>query len=270
MALATETSRKGCAVLCGEFAYSILYAGILRKLAPLYKSLVVATRPDRMAFHTDYATRVIPHDFKCVGMNVTATPETRPTNAQLRAICPEGHDLIRVQDYGHNYIKAGEYIVYGQKVTEWTGAIVLHARERREYCDFRDWTRENWNRLGRLLAKEFPNNRRVCIGSMDGAHAVEGCFDARGIPLQDTMNMLHSANVFIGQSSGPAHLASHCGCPHIVWCEPGIDGLYQRHWNPHRTWVRTAVFPGDPHKPSYEMVREYVMGSLAELRREAA
>ena len=193
-----------------------------------------------------------------------------PSPEAIAACAPPGHAIIRPVDYGWNYLRHGDYIVYGQKVPEWEGAIVLHARERREYCDFRDWTRENWNRLGRLLAREFPNNKLICIGSMAGAHAVEGAIDLRGQPLRDTMNLLHSANVFIGQSSGPAHLASHCGCPHIVWCEPGIEGLYQRHWNPHRTWVRVAVFPGDPHKPSFEMVREYVMESLAELRKEAA
>jgi hypothetical protein len=31
-----------------------------------------------------------------------------------------------------------------------------------------------------------------------------------------------------------------------------------------------AVFPGDPHKPNYEMVREHVMQNLGELKREAA
>ena len=263
------STTQACICYLGEFAYEVMYAGIARRHGPEYGHLVVATRPDRMAFHLDYASEVIPHSLKCVGMNCTATPETMPSKEAVAACAPAGHAIIRPIDYGWNYLRHGEYIVYGQTVPALEGSIVLHARNRVEYCQERDWTPDNWHRLAGLLAREFPDNRLVCIGSPTAAHAVEGAVDLRGIPLDKLFNVLHSANVFIGQSSGPAHLASHCGCPHIIWCEPGIDGLYQRHWNPHRTWVRTRVFAGDPHKPSYDMVREYVMASLGELRKAA-
>ena len=259
-----------CIVYVGvEFAYEIMYAGVARKMKRSCKSMVVVTKPDRFAFHEDYADTILPHHLPCVGAGCRGTRETQPTREEIAACVPQGYSLIRPQDYVRNYLNHGEYIVYGRRVPEWEGAIVLHARER-PYCANRDWTRENWNKLGAFLAREFPNNRLVCIGSLTESHAIEGCFDFRGQPLQDTMNLLRSANVFIGQSSGPAHLASHCGLPHIVWCEPGIEALYRKDWNPHRTWVRVTTFPGDPHKPSFEAVRDYVMASLGELRKATA
>jgi hypothetical protein len=253
----------------GEFAYEIMYAGIARKMKESCGRLVVATRPDRFAFHEDYADEIVPHNLKCVGAGCKTTRDTRPTPEAVAACIPAGCSVIWPHDYARSYLQNGRYIVYGSVVPKWQGAIVLHARER-PYCTNRDWTRDNWHQMGRFLAREFPRNQLACIGSMNESHAIEGCTDLRGMPMRDVFNLLRSANVFIGQSSGPAHVASHCGCPHIVWCEPGIEELYQVHWNPHNAWVRTHCFPGDPHKPSVEDVKAYVMESLSELRKEAA
>jgi hypothetical protein len=258
-----------CIVFLPEFAYEIMWAGVARKMKESCGHIAVLTRPDRFAFHADYADAIFAHNIKCVSAGCWATKETAPTREAIAACIPEGYAFVRPHDHGRSYRQRGKYIVYGRQLPEWQGAIVLHARER-AYCQNRDWTRENWNQVGRWLASEFPRNKIVCIGSLAESHAIEGCADLRGIPLQDVMNVLRSANVFIGQSSGPAHLSSHCGCPHIIWCEPGIEELYRVHWNPHNTWVRTRCFAGDPHKPSYEAVRDYVMESLGELRKAAA
>ena len=253
----------------GELAYEFMDAGVARKLSRKHTPVCVVTIPDRTAFHEDYSTEIIAHNLQCVGAGSRATTETHPTLEELREWVPQGYRWIRQNELGGEYLRQGEYIVYGQNVPEWAGAIILHARDR-DYCRNRDWTRPNWHRLGRWLAREFPQNRLVCIGSMSESHAIEGCHDLRGIPIRDTMNVLHSAWVFIGQSSGPAHLASHCGLSHIIWCEGGTDALYRERWNPHKTWVRARVFEGDPHKPSFEAVRDYVMESLGELRKDAA
>lgn len=253
----------------GEFAYEFMYAGVARRLSQWYNHVVVVTRPDRVAFHEDYADEIIPHDIQCVGMDCRATRETAPMPDLLKQYVPDGHYWIRPSDYAHDYLSHGDYIVYGQKIPNFGKAIILHARER-AYCSDRNWERANWDKLGRFLREQFPDCRLLCIGSKAEAHAIEGSTDLRGIPVKGLMNLMRSAWVYIGQSSGPAHLASHCKLPHVIWCEPGIEALYQRDWNPHSTWVRTRCFPGDPHKPSFDMVREFVMASLAELRSEAS
>ena len=82
------------------------------------------------------------------------------------------------------------------------------------------------------------------IGSKEDQY-IEGYDDLRGIDLQQLMNYLAGAKVTIGCSSGVMHLASHCGCPQVVWAYKAdktyywesLEKRYKKTWNPFNTTV---------------------------------
>jgi len=62
----------------------------------------------------------------------------------------------------------------------------------------------------------------------------------RGIDLQVLMNYMAGAKCTLGVSSGTIHLASACGCPHLVWGEgiyfnETLEKRYKEIWNPFNT-----------------------------------
>ena len=258
----------------GEFAYELLSAGVARRATRRFGKCIVCTRPDRFAIHTDYATECVPHPFQCVGICCTARSDTAPRFEDMAALVPSGATWERPVDLVDRWIQRGEYIVYGNRDPQWKGAIVLHARARGEHCPERNWPRDRWNRLGRTLASRGGNRRLVCIGTKEQAYPVEGCVDMRGVPLQGAMDILRSAWVAIGVSSGPMHLASMCGCPHVVWCggpeRYRTKVYYEGLWNPHRTWVHAHINEAETWQPPFEIVWEWVESDLSELERSNA
>lgn len=81
------------------------------------------------------------------------------------------------------------------------------------------------------------------IGSPDGALYVPGTRDLRGVSLETLTNYMAGARVVVGPSSGPMHLASLCGTPHVVWTDDKVYSAigatnrrrYEELWNPFGT-----------------------------------
>ena len=87
--------------------------------------------------------------------------------------------------------------------------------------------------------------------------------------LGQQMDLLASARLCVGPSSGPMHLASLCGCTHLVWCG-GPKGEWKRtrahylkSWNPHGTAVR--AYAHGSWQPKLEKVRDWTAAFLKEL-----
>ena len=62
--------------------------------------------------------------------------------------------------------------------------------------------------------------------------------------LDRLMNIMASAQIVVGPSSGPMHLASLCGTPHLVWTDRRTYAMrktsrekYETWWNPFHTPV---------------------------------
>ena len=84
------------------------------------------------------------------------------------------------------------------------------------------------------------------MGSVEESDYIEGVEDdLRGIPLETLANVLANTKLLVSPSSGLAHFASLCGCPHIVFsdkrrwnlgCKKGTNWTrYKRYWNPFQT-----------------------------------
>ena len=131
-----------------------------------------------------------------------------------------------------------KYVKYGEKRDECTYDLVIHARACTKYGQ------RSWNyhpRRYEKILKRLNLNRVCCVGTQ--AHYIAGTEDLRNIPLKKLCDILASSRLCIGTSSGLMHLASMCGCPHIVFTwdkwQKSINGTnkdrYKKIWNPFKT-----------------------------------
>jgi len=131
--------------------------------------------------------------------------------------------------------------------------LVIHARNRPFKYAFEghNYPLDKWNELIVML-KEHGYEHIAAIGTTDQALLPEGVVDRRGAPLDEVMNMMSSARLMLGPSSGPMHLASLCGTPHVVWARDRQQSAinkrnkerYESYWNPLETPTR-VILHGD-------------------------
>lgn len=259
----------------GEFGHELMAAALLRKLAPVYKQVTICSRPGMEALYADFATTFIPHGIVCVGDCHHTTGRTQPSAIALKEHDPPGATILRTLDVmwgmGPKLIaNQAVFVPYGKKQAQWEGAFVIHARSR-GHVPSRNWSQANWNRLARRLRRKGLVQRIVCIGTKRDALLVEGACDMRGAPLREQMDVLASAKMAMGPSSGPMHLAQQCGkgCPVFIWCgggKPERDGTarrYKKGWNPFRTRARAQIVPS--WRPSFDEVWQWTTEFLEEL-----
>lgn len=111
---------------------------------------------------------------------------------------------------------------------------IFHMRERHLRQED-NWEFSNWEKLLRLL--NIPKKRIACIGSLEEAAHIPQTADLRGQKMDVVFDTLSRAKCTFGPSSGPMHLASLCGCPHVVWSCPQNQERYSQTWNPFDTPV---------------------------------
>jgi hypothetical protein len=101
-----------------------------------------------------------------------------------------------------------------------------------------NWQAEQWSLLERLLQER---------GVHTSVYPQES---------QTAISVASNCDLAVGQSTGGLHLASLCGCPHVVW-SPGKQRVwtkweitnrqrYETFWNPHGTPVRFHDMSGQP------------------------
>ena len=136
------------------------------------------------------------------------------------------------QPFGILQVKP-KYIKFGAPA-EKKDHIIFHARSR-DLREEDNWSSDSWKKLASFFVKD---GREVySIGTLEQSLHVEGTIDLRGAPLKETTRLLAEAGAALGPSSGPMHLASLCGCPHVVWSINSNFERYTKNWNPHQTSV---------------------------------
>jgi hypothetical protein len=126
--------------------------------------------------------------------------------------------------------------------------VCIHARAiHRHKSANRNWPKEHYDLLVQKLRAAHPDISIASIGSPDGAMHIDGTKDMRNQSIHFAIFALSQSRLCLGPSSGPMHLAAHCGTPHLVWTEnkrqKSIGNLtnrdrYERLWNPLRTPVK--------------------------------
>lgn len=138
-------------------------------------------------------------------------------------------------------IDGQRFIRFGTQPDRIEYHLLIHARNRQfERTANRNWPKEKWLELVSQLPSEWSVG---WIGTRDEAMAF-GSNDLRSQPLNVLLNEIRKSALVIGPSSGPMHLASLCGIPHVVWSGNARDvPRYADVWNPFqvphsmiRTW----------------------------------
>jgi len=224
-----------------EFGHELFLAAQLRHFARSRPNVTVCSTPGREALYADFCGNFIAHD---IGGEASILwpihAENIPKATRLRWAAPAGVEMFPLREYFGGPQQPAEFIVYGQPDAEFKDAVVIHARSR-NHVHARNWPITNWLKLVEGLREKKLADHVVCIGSLGAALCVPECDDLRGLPLHRQMDVLRSARMAIGPSSGPMHLASLCKCPHVVWCgggeHPMVITRYKKPWNPHGTPV---------------------------------
>ena len=130
------------------------------------------------------------------------------------------------------YTVKPEYIRFGKEAND-KYDYVFHIRNR-ELRKEDNWPNNNWHELLRML--DYP--KVACVGTFRESGHIEGTDDLRGISLSDTFDVLRNTKCIFGPSSGPIHLSSLCGCPHVVWGDQSKSlNRHYTNWNPLGTKV---------------------------------
>ena len=112
-----------------------------------------------------------------------------------------------------------EYIQYGLFSPNFSKAIVFHVRCRKYYkSKSRNWPLDKYQKLAVALHERhhIKYSDMKSIGSKHDALHIPKTEDMRDVPVDFLCDLLRSARVCVGTSSGPLHLASLCSCPHVV------------------------------------------------------
>jgi len=229
----------------GEFGWELFcWQGYIRSIAHNYKRVIVASRAGHEFMYEDFADEFF--------------PITVPTNALsdswfCRGIPPT---FVDSQIVGLKYdvripAKNIGFLMYAngvpQKSTEFSTQkfvsyksdtlnksfdILVHPRNK-DLGNNRNWNRENWQNLVNLLSQRYTIGT---IGTHE-AFKLENTVDCRNISVRDTVSLMNRAKLVVGQSSGPLHLASLAGTPHLVWSSVHNKDRYEIYWNPFKTKV---------------------------------
>lgn len=179
------------------------------------------------------------------------------------------------------------YIRFGKANDALRTDIVVHPRNdpRDIVGGNRNWSAERWKELLGLLRKD--GYLIACIGHPEAAHPTSAIvpkplIGGMQMPVIDRQtstfkwlaNILASTRLVVGPSSGPMHLASMCGTPHLIWTDKNIWNLgmnrkgrnrqrYKSAWNPFGT--RVWVIDDEGWQPEVETVYNAIKKAMEEL-----
>jgi ADP-heptose:LPS heptosyltransferase len=233
----------------GEFGWELFaWQAYVRTLAETHDKTIVISRKNSKAIYEDFADQFISHtpkggladsffmydvDIKsslkeALKSNNIALDENTTVLLPRRLGNPPHTHFTRPIAFGDQHILP-KYICFGEK-TKKQYDYIFHVRSR----DLRkedNWDIEKWKTLKDLL----KSDKIGCIGTKKESGWIEGTDDLRDIDLKDLFNILRNSSYAFGPSSGPMHLASLCGLPHIVWSISQNKARYEENWNPLET-----------------------------------
>lgn len=215
----------------------------IRYMAKNFDKVYVITTTDRLPFYKDFAEPYteMTKTFKqnMWGFHRTKITYVHPTK---ELCCGPAENLFYRYGQGDN---VGE-------------CIVVHKRNK---GDGREWDKKTWDVFLSKL-KNITDLQVFSIGTQ--IHGSADCLYR--YDHGNAVKFLGGAKLCIGPSSGPMHLASLCGCPHIVWTDSkkwnlgGKKGTnrerYETAWNPFKT--EAIVIDQYGWKPNPDIVLDEV------------
>jgi hypothetical protein len=230
----------------GEMGWEIMtWIPAVRYLSQQYQKTIIICQPGKRDLY-EFADNIIVHSKR-------GRPDRWLINGKKPKIPDvwkiEGATVVRPNKYmcynaPREYYKYGKYDDRSEFDIKYD--ILIHARAMTKYGQGKlNWPVKRYEKL----VEYFKGKRIACIGSKKGAHYIKNTIDMRGEPLGLICNAMANSRVTVGTSSAPLHLASLCGCPHVVMT--GAEKLrslgwhnnrwrYEKYWNPWKTPVRVV------------------------------
>jgi ADP-heptose:LPS heptosyltransferase len=241
----------------GEFGWELMnWQALLRALRPRYERVIVAARESSRALYDGLCDEFVPHEVRGqanahVVFDIANPEELR----RILAAVPAGADHLPPLAYVP--AEAQAFVRLGDPGRAPAGIDVLvHARGR-ESVPGRNWSVGKWTELADALGR--AGFRVGAVGLASDTLGLPDVADFRDRPLGGVMDLMAAAKLVVGPSSGPMHLASLCGAPHLVWTDRRTYGMgrtsrekYETWWNPLGTPVR--VLDGEGFDPSVAAV----------------
>jgi hypothetical protein len=204
----------------GEFGWEIMtWIPRIRKMSRGFERVIVHAPRSTGPLYADFATRLELHE-----------------------------DPGRGLDYPKHYRVDGEHKCYGE--AKWDRFdVLIHARgiRRKAAINYTSWD---------LVAAQLSGLKLACIGTADD-HLVDGCWDLRGIAIDELCDHLAGCACVAGVSSGVMHLAAACGAGMAVWGDgrtyfgETLERRYKVTWNPFDVpveWIAADDWQPEPTK----------------------
>jgi len=255
----------------GEFGWELFaWQGYIRALAKKHDTTIVISRPNSKALYEDFADafyEYTPPDelsdsFFMYNVDIKNCLKSAIKNNHIELnkdtvlLLPRRIGLPPFTHYTEHvifgeHIIQPEYICFGKEEKE-KYDYIFHIRER-ELRQEDNWGVEKWKELKILLG----NSKIGCIGTKKESGWIEGTDDLRDLEIKSLLSVLHNSACVFGPSSGPMHLASLCGTPHVVWSKKQNRVRYEENWNP----LKSKILFMDEHQwhPPAEYVHEHFL-----------
>ena len=250
----------------GEFGWELFaWQAYIRSLSKNYNRTIVISRKNSKSLYEDFCDQFVSFnpvsgladsffmqglDLKKEFVNIVKN-NNLTLNKQTSILFPKRIGFPPVTHFSEaiNFGKLSiipEYIKFGEK-QEKKYDYIFHIRNR-QLRQEDNWSLKNWSCLKEILGSDNV----ACIGTKKESGWIEGTKDLRDLSLKDLFSVLSSSRFVFGPSSGPMHLSSLCGVPHIVWSIPNNRTRYEDNWNP----LKTKILFLDEHNwhPSPEYV----------------
>jgi hypothetical protein len=250
-----------------EFGWNLQFIARARAESNHYQNVVVACEPQYEYLYRDFATKFEFYDSP-KGLRdrwLFNKKEPLPPKKILekykgaKLFYPTEDRCKRDQVEWFNYGIAPYH--------QFFNCVLVHARnitpvryDKKVVGKSRNWPIQKWYDFVHSL-----DCRIISIGDIKNSKWISGTKDIRGTSLEILCCTMNRSSVIVGESSGPLHLASLCGCPQVVIThnhkEKSLDGKtnrwrYEKGWNPFNT--PCTVLDEDNWDPPVEKVVEAV------------
>lgn len=250
----------------GEFGWEICtWVPYARYISMLYEKTVVICQPGHEYLYGDFATGFVNFQYKGNGDNwaFDRHPSVGPfMPKKIKKKYPDYCLKIPSENRCMHRDKK-RYKRYGEKNDLYKYDIVIHARATDKYGQHvRNYPPSKYEKI----VKNFKGLRMCSVGTR--AYHIGGTKDKRNISMKELCDIFASSRLVIGTSSGPMHLASYCGAPHLVITGNEIQKAikttnrmrYELLWNP----FESPCYVLDAHnwKPPVDLVIKTIEDAL--------
>jgi len=253
----------------GELGWELFcWQGYIRTLSKEYKKTIVVSKAGHEFLYKDFCDEFhvidLPLDSKfdswsCYGLDDN-TILSKIIGIEYDVRFPSDNIGFSMNHDGTAYVFNNNYsnqtfIKYESDILQEKFDVIIHPRNRTVGGE-RNWSEDSWQKLVDLLLKDYSV---AMIGNHETFN-IKNAIDFRNIPMESTVSLISRSRLVVGPSSGPMHLASLCGTPHLVWSTQFNFLRYTKHWNPFNTPV--YFYSKDDWNPSvdfiYEKIRENI------------